>query len=46
MKRNSDAFLVKDMYETPVVNVVEIASEGVLCASGQCEEWGEEDLQW
>ncbi len=31
-------------YESPAVSVVEVLSEGVLCASGQHEPWGEEDL--
>ena len=34
-------------YETPAVNVVEVLSEGVLCAStlnNSHEVWGEEDL--
>ena len=31
-------------YESPAVTVVEVLSEGVLCASGQFfEEWDEED---
>ena len=31
-------------YESPAVSVVEVHSEGVLCASGQFfEEWREED---
>ena len=30
-------------YESPAVTVVEVLSEGVLCASGQLEGWGEED---
>lgn len=33
-------------YVSPTVNVVEISSEGVLCQSGQFEQWGEEDLDW
>ena len=46
MNRKTDSVLAKDIYETPAVSVVEIASEGVLCSSGQFEEWGEEDLDW
>ena len=31
-------------YESPTVSVVEVLSEGVLCASGQFfEKWHEED---
>ena len=33
-------------YESPAVSVVEVLSEGVLCASGQLEEWNEENLEW
>ena len=33
-------------YESPAVSVVEVVSEGVLCASGQLEEWKEETLEW
>ena len=33
-------------YESPEVNVVEIHSEGVLCASGDHEAWDEDDLDW
>lgn len=30
-------------YESPAVNVVEVLSEGVLCASGQLEGWEDGD---
>lgn len=30
-------------YESPEVNVVEVLSEGVLCASGQLEGWEDGD---
>ena len=33
-------------YESPAVNVVEVLSEGVLCASGQLEGWEEDNLDW
>ena len=33
-------------YESPAVSVVEVLSEGVLCASGQLEGWQEDDLDW
>ena len=33
-------------YETPAVTVVEVVSEGVLCASGDHEGWYEDDLDW
>ena len=33
-------------YESPAVSVVEVLSEGVLCASGQLEGWDEENLDW
>lgn len=31
-------------YESPAVEAIVIESEGVLCASGQNEEWNEETL--
>ena len=33
-------------YEAPEVKVVELYAEGVLCASGQFQEWEEETLDW
>ena len=33
-------------YESPAVSVVEVLSEGVLCASGQLEGWEEDNLDW
>lgn len=33
-------------YESPAVNVVEVVSEGVLCQSGNHEEWGTDDDLW
>ena len=33
-------------YTSPAINVVEVRTEGVLCASGQLEGWGEADLVW
>lgn len=33
-------------YESPVIQVAEIQPEGVLCQSGQFEEWNEETLEW
>jgi hypothetical protein len=33
-------------YESPEAAVVEIRSEGVLCQSGQFEEWKEEEIPW
>ena len=33
-------------YESPAATVVEVLSEGVLCASGQHEEWGTDDDLW
>ena len=44
LKQAADSTLGARSYETPAVNVVEVVSEGVLCASGSFEEWGEEDL--
>ena len=33
-------------YESPTVSVVEVISEGVLCASGDHEGWGYDDDLW
>ena len=33
-------------YESPIIQVVEIQSESVLCQSGQFEQWNEETLEW
>ena len=33
-------------YESPTVSVVEVLSEGVLCASGDHEDWGYDDDLW
>ena len=34
-------------YEAPEVKVVELYAEGVLCASGQLEGWGDgDDFTW
>lgn len=34
-------------YESPAVSVVEVLSEGVLCASGQLEGWEDgDDFTW
>ena len=33
-------------YKSPTITVVDIISEGVLCASGQHEGWFEDDLDW
>ena len=34
------------LYAAPEISVVEFHSEGVLCQSGQFEEWNEETLNW
>lgn len=46
LKQAADSTLGARSYETPAVNVVEVLSEGVLCASGQLEGWQEDDLDW
>ncbi len=33
-------------YESPTVSVVEVLSEGVLCMSGDHEDWGTDDDLW
>ena len=34
------------LYAAPEISVVEIYAEGVLCQSGQFEQWNEESLEW
>ena len=46
LKPAADSTLGARSYETPAVNVVEVVSEGVLCASGQLEGWEEGELDW
>ena len=33
-------------YATPTVSVIDVKTEGVLCASGDHEGWTEGDLDW
>ena len=33
-------------YATPSVSVIEVKSEGMLCASGDHEGWGTDDDLW
>ena len=47
LKPAANSTLGARSYETPAVTVVEVVSEGVLCAStlnNSHEVWGEEDL--
>ena len=44
MERNVIQTLSEGIYEAPAVNVMELETEGVLCASGQNEEWNEGTL--
>ena len=39
-------FLQEEAYVSPATAVVEISTEGVLCQSGQFEEWEEDTLNW
>ena len=43
---NARPYLQCQEYESPVIHVISLHSEGVLCQSGQFEEWNEETLQW
>ena len=38
--------LQEEAYVSPAIAVVEISTEGVLCQSGQFEEWEEDTLNW
>ena len=42
----SDLTLEVRNYESPAMSVMEMNSEGVLCASGQLEEWKEDTIPW
>lgn len=44
MKFNVSGKAADVRYESPATEVIVIESEGVLCASGQNEEWNEETL--
>ena len=46
LKTAASASLSTSSYETPAVTVMEVVSEGVLCASGQHEGWGYDDDLW
>lgn len=46
MKRTEEIALGGGNYETPAASVVELNPEGVLCMSGQTEEWEEDTLIW
>ena len=43
VKNSAYAALSTSSYEAPAVTVVEVLSEGVLCASGQLENWEKGD---
>ena len=45
---NNTAFasLAADGYQSPEIMSIETISEGVLCASGELEDWFEDDLDW
>ena len=43
-RRNINVKAADVRYESPAMQVIVIESEGVLCASGQNEEWNEETL--
>ena len=38
--------LREEVYVSPAIAVEEICTEGILCASGNFEEWNEETLPW
>jgi hypothetical protein len=37
---------MNNTYETPSLEVLEICSESVLCASGQFEPWEKDEIDW
>jgi hypothetical protein len=38
--------LHEEAYVSPTATVMEICTEGVLCASGEFEEWEDDVLPW
>ena len=44
--KKENVILREEVYVSPAIAVVEISTEGVLCASGTFEEWEEEKLPW
>ena len=51
LKPAADSTLGARSYETPAVNVVEVISEGVLCASSvgsnlSVDEWQDGEFSW
>lgn len=45
--KKSDMQYIKGIgYEAPAVSVMELESEGVLCASGQFDPYEEDTLDW
>ena len=44
--KKEKSILREEVYVSPAIAVVEISTEGVLCASGEFEEWEEETLPW
>ena len=41
--KKENAILREEVYVSPAIAVVEISTEGVLCASGQLEGWDDGD---
>ena len=44
--KKEKSILREEVYVSPAIAVVELSTEGVLCASGEFEEWEEETLPW
>lgn len=38
--------LVGDSYETPQVTILDVQSEGILCASGETEDYNYWEFEW
>ena len=43
---NNNSIMEKKIYEAPMTEVMEIESEGILCASGGINPYEEDTLDW
>ena len=46
LKTTATPTLGSSSYESPVATIEDLLSEGVLCTSGQLEEWEEDSINW
>jgi hypothetical protein len=46
LNATASASLSTSSYEAPTTELVGATTEGVLCTSGQLEEWEEDSINW